>query len=179
MKLSPWGFALLSLVSLLVGCWVYRDSGDPRYIVTGGRVLNVLSLGDAERYVGKLAWPTTTQKISSKFGYRKSSFHEGIDIPNIEGEPVYAAFDGKVVYLGSDLSGYGKTIALKHGPVVTVYSHLSEYSVSLRDYVVKGDEIGLIGETGVASGPHLHFETRVKNTAGIYFAVDPMLFFRR
>jgi len=101
--------------------------------------------------------------------------HTGMDIPADMGKPVLAAGDGKVVWSGYGLyrggirldDPYGISVVIKHSfgyqgqPLFTVYAHLDETIVQTGDVVVTGDEIGLIGNTGDSTGPHLHFEVRV------------------
>ena len=109
--------------------------------------------------------------VTSSFGYRihpifKSRiFHSGIDIGGPNNGPVKAANNGKVIYAGW-YGGYGKVVILDHGnyngsPTTTLYAHLSTISVSVGQYVVKGQVVGKEGTTGYATGPHVHFEVRV------------------
>lgn len=113
------------------------------------------------------AWPTLgviTLEFGESSGYQ--IFHTGIDIASTTGkvgDPVNAFMPGKVIYAGEIFWGYGKHIIIDHGNnITTVYSHLDKI------FVVKGQEIttnkqviGNEGQTGWATGPHLHFETRV------------------
>ena len=101
--------------------------------------------------------------------------HTGVDIPADMGKPVLATGDGKVVWAGYGLyrggtrldDPYGISVVIKHSfgyqgqPLFTVYAHLDETSVQAGDIVATGDELGLIGNTGDSTGPHLHFEVRV------------------
>jgi murein DD-endopeptidase MepM/ murein hydrolase activator NlpD len=74
---------------------------------------------------------------------------------------VYAAADGQVVYAGSGIRGYGNLIVIQHeGDLLTVYAHNSELLVAQGDKVRVGQRIALSGQSGHASGPHLHFEVR-------------------
>ncbi len=106
--------------------------------------------------------------ISSGYGKRinpftgHEEFHNGIDIAAPTGTSVLAARDGKVIYTGYN-SIYGKYIILQHSSQYeTVYGHLSEINVRLHSYVSSGMIIGKVGMTGMATGPHLHFEIRRK-----------------
>ncbi|MEN2984895.1 MAG: peptidoglycan DD-metalloendopeptidase family protein [Dictyoglomaceae bacterium] len=110
-------------------------------------------------------WPTFGL-ITSGFGwrihpiFRRSDFHEGIDIVSFWGAPVYATADGFVTFAGWK-SGYGKTIEISHGRgISTLYAHLSVIRVNSGRYVKKGQIIGLVGSTGTSKGPHLHYEVR-------------------
>lgn len=110
--------------------------------------------------------PTTNQRITSKFGYRRSSRrqHKGLDVKVQIGDTIYAAFDGKVRIVGDEgrRKGYGKHIAIRHdNGLETIYGHLSKQLVTENEYVRSGQPIGLGGNTGRSTGPHLHFETRL------------------
>jgi len=110
-----------------------------------------------------LRWPLTTVRIvvGSPFGARWGKPHQGIDLPAPIGTPVFAAADGKVVYAGNGIRGYGNLVVLKHpGDLLTVYAHNSVLLVSEGQAVRVGDRIALVGQSGQATGPHLHFEVR-------------------
>ncbi len=103
--------------------------------------------------------------VVSEFGIRNGLRHNGIDIAAPLGEPIHAALDGEVVYVGSQ-RGYGNVVLLQHEDfVITVYAHNERNLVRLGDKVKKGQPIATVGQTGNASGPHLHFEYRVRGTA--------------
>jgi murein DD-endopeptidase MepM/ murein hydrolase activator NlpD len=111
-------------------------------------------------------WPTVGGYISSGYGYRihpikrMTFFHKGIDISNSTGKPVLATANGVVKY-ANWLGGYGKMIILSHGyGYTTYYAHLSKILVNVGTRVHRGDKIGLIGSTGLSTGPHLHYEVR-------------------
>ncbi len=110
-------------------------------------------------------WPVYG-KITSGFGWRlhpiygKSMFHSGIDISAPTGTPVFASRAGTVKFAGWR-TGYGNLVILSHGAYETYYAHLSKISVFVGLQVSKGDLIGRVGETGTATGPHLHFEVRI------------------
>lgn len=112
---------------------------------------------------GILNWPMSG-KITSPYGTRKSGFHSGIDIGGKVGTPVYAAAGGKVV-LSSWYYGYGNCILVDHGNgMKTRYAHLSGYKVKVGDTVERGQLIGLCGNTGNSTGPHLHFEVIINGS---------------
>jgi murein DD-endopeptidase MepM/ murein hydrolase activator NlpD len=106
--------------------------------------------------------------VRSDFGERADpldgarSFHQGIDIDSADGERVLAAADGEVVF-ASAMSGYGTVVMLDHGGrTITLYAHLNRAVVRLGEQVARGRTIGYVGSEGRATGPHLHFEVRVK-----------------
>jgi len=108
-------------------------------------------------------------RISDGWGLRvhpisqQIEFHYGIDIANQAGTPVYATAHGIVSKLDFD-SGYGKRIMISHsGGYITLYAHLYSYLVRIGDEVNKGQIIGLMGNTGLSTGPHLHYEVRHYN----------------
>jgi murein DD-endopeptidase MepM/ murein hydrolase activator NlpD len=76
------------------------------------------------------------------------------------------------------MSGYGNMVVIRGENFMTAYAHNRRNTVSVGDSVRQGQKIAEVGMTGRASGPHLHFETRVQNSEGKYVAVDPFLFFQ-
>jgi murein DD-endopeptidase MepM/ murein hydrolase activator NlpD len=109
--------------------------------------------------------PTTFKVISDGFGWRthpiskKRAFHEGLDYSCDIGTPVQTTADGIVEKADWDNSGYGIQVIINHGyGFKTVYAHLSKALVSRGQVVGRGDDIGLSGNTGSASGPHVHYE---------------------
>ena len=114
---------------------------------------------DNSRGDGRYVWPTQG-RLSSPFGWRWGRMHEGIDIANLRGTPVYAADAGTVIYAARK-SGYGNFIIIYHGDGrETCYGHLNDYAVGEGDTVEKGQLIGYMGNTGRSTGNHLHFEIR-------------------
>ena len=114
-------------------------------------------------------------KITSPFGMRKHpithirTIHKGVDIDADTGDPILAAGSGKVIYSGLS-GGYGKHVIIDHGNgFKTIYGHSSKLLVKVGQIVKKGQKIALVGSTGRSTGPHLHFEIRIANTA-----VDPV-----
>lgn len=119
---------------------------------------------------GKLSWPVRGE-ISSQFGtrvhpvFKTKIMHTGLDIRAPAGTPVKAAAAGEVLFTGW-LRGYGQIVILDHGrDLSTVYAHLSQIRAGEGKVVKAGEVIGNVGNTGVASGPHLHFEVRVNGEA--------------
>jgi murein DD-endopeptidase MepM/ murein hydrolase activator NlpD len=97
----------------------------------------------------------------SPFGY-SSEFHLGVDLADRIGTPVYASAEGKVIHALYDDSGYGRNVLIQHKfGYTTMYAHLNSISVHAGQLVSKGQNIGTLGETGRATGPHLHFEVRI------------------
>ena len=124
-----------------------------------------------------LRWPVA-KVITSPFGHRigleqYGTFHTGTDLGVPSGTPVRAAAAGRVMNLtGWYQQGYGWGVFIDHGNgVVTVYGHNSALTVSPGQYVQQGDVIALSGQTGWATGPHVHYEVRIN---GQY--VDPELY---
>lgn len=133
------------------------------------RIERIVSNSRLEYPGGTMAWPATeAERIITPYGWGGDGryFHTGIDIygKDIYGTPVVAAQAGTVAFAELPIepgSGYGRYILLDHGNgIVTLYAHLSEFLVQEGESVVKGQQIGEIGATGAATGPHLHFEVR-------------------
>lgn len=92
---------------------------------------------------------------------RGGRLHAGIDISAREGTPIRAAADGVVTYSDSTQRGYGNMVLVDHGNgFVTAYAHNRENLVSQGARVARGEVIALVGATGNATGPHVHFEIR-------------------
>jgi murein DD-endopeptidase MepM/ murein hydrolase activator NlpD len=108
--------------------------------------------------------------IGDGFGPRDNRFHPGLDFPAPFGTPVYAARSGTVTSAGYRPGGYGNLVAVAHGGGVrTLYGHLSSIAVTRGQRVVTGTLLGRVGSTGLSTGPHLHFEVRLRGAA-----VDPL-----
>jgi murein DD-endopeptidase MepM/ murein hydrolase activator NlpD len=114
-------------------------------------------------------WPVMG-RITSSFGKRldpfngEGAFHSGIDIATTFGAAVRAPADG-VVLKASFGNGYGREIILDHGDgIETLYGHLSGFSVTVGEQVRRGQVIGYVGSSGRSTGPHLHYEVRVRDT---------------
>ena len=115
----------------------------------------------------KLSWPVKTGYVSSGYNWRRlggtTSFHGAIDIAASRGTPIYAA-GGGVVILARYYGNAGRTVFIDHGGgMTTLYFHMDKILVSVGQTVITGDQIGTIGTTGRTTGPHLHFETRLRN----------------
>jgi murein DD-endopeptidase MepM/ murein hydrolase activator NlpD len=132
------------------------------------RILESYKYGNAPG--GKFMWPVAS-RVRSGFGWRMhpifhvNRFHAGIDLPAPNGTLVKAADGGEIIQAGYD-SGYGLSIMVYHGGgFATWYAHLSSILVSPGQIVARGQVIGLVGATGWATGPHLHFEVRINGVA--------------
>ena len=135
-----------------------------------GRMINKNTQGSTVKVMSGFMKPIAGP-ITSPFGYRvhpvfkRTIFHSGIDIGGINGGKIRASNSGKVLYSGW-YGGYGKVVIIDHGringqAVTTLYAHMSNYTVSPGQNVLKGQVIGYEGSTGYSTGPHCHFEVRV------------------
>ncbi len=124
--------------------------------------VNDVNITEAYLNSGEFVWPVPSSKrISSGFGKRWGKHHEGIDIPGRIGTAIVAAGDGKVIYSGSGIGGYGNiTVILHDNGYHTVYAHAKENLTVAGQRVYKGQVISKLGKTGRSTGPHLHFEIR-------------------
>jgi murein DD-endopeptidase MepM/ murein hydrolase activator NlpD len=150
-------------------------------IVLQGRTLTAFEYDDAQGRTafydaqGKslrrefLRVPVEFKRISSEFGTRYHPIlrrwrdHDGIDYAASSGSPVMSVGDGQVVRAGN-AGGYGRLVEIRHGDgVITRYAHLRGFGPGVRSgtRVTQGQVIGYVGKTGLATGPHLHFEFRV------------------
>lgn len=116
--------------------------------------------------------------------------HHGVEFINTRGTPVLAVAEGKVVYAGEDQTQqfgpstnyYGRLVVIEHPfraaggePVFSLYGHLERVLVETGEPVIRGQEIGLVGDAGVAYGPHLHFEVRVGDPTSFAATRNPEL----
>lgn len=154
--------------------------GDPRELRIGQRLLIPGSFGaragdsspammglgnpwDVAPAPRQLAWPVAAGTVSSPFGMRHGSMHEGIDIAAPLGTPILAADNGTVIFAGR-LRGYGDVVIIQHTAYyATVYGHNERILAREGQTVTRGQEIALMGMTGRATGPNLHFEVRYAN----------------
>jgi murein DD-endopeptidase MepM/ murein hydrolase activator NlpD len=125
-------------------------------------------------------WPVAGT-ISSGFGWRESPWgggtrrHTGLDIRATYGTPVRVSAPGVVLFAGRDSGGYGTVVVVDHGrDLKTLYGHLSGVYVRPGQRIERGTVVGAVGNSGRATGVHLHYEVRVGNVP-----VDPMLYVRR
>jgi peptidoglycan hydrolase-like protein with peptidoglycan-binding domain len=115
-----------------------------------------------------LAWPVAGI-VTSPLGPRWQGFHAGIDIAAAKGTPVIAAHSGRVTWAGWRGGGWGRLVVVAGDGMRILYAHLSRVEVTVGQPVTVGDEIGLVGRSGEATGPHLHFEVRLGGAS-----VDPL-----
>jgi murein DD-endopeptidase MepM/ murein hydrolase activator NlpD len=107
--------------------------------------------------------------IGDAFGPRGNRFHPGLDFPAPTGTAVFAARSGRVTWAGWWAGGYGNLVSIAHGAGIrTLYAHLSSIGVRRGQRVASGGLIGRVGSTGLSTGPHLHFELRLRGAA-----IDP------
>lgn len=124
---------------------------------------------------GGLVWPTNTRALSSCYGARSGTFHDGIDIDTINQDPIYSIADGVVQKICAGCvvgdkeccSGYGNNIIIKHHDALySRYDHLSAINVNQEATVTAGQTIGTSGSTGISSGDHLDFKIYYDNNFG-------------
>lgn len=120
-------------------------------------------------------------RFSSSFGYRRDPFHgdyrmhSGVDLSGPVGESIYATGNGRVVDIGFDFFGYGNFILIDHGfGYKTRYAHLKSANVTIGKAVTRGEQIGIMGNTGRSKGPHLHYEVIYRNKT-----VNPLNYYNR
>ncbi|EPV1936652.1 M23 family metallopeptidase [Campylobacter upsaliensis] len=124
-------------------------------------------------------WPITNKGVTGKFGWRehpilkRKEFHPGIDLAASIGTPIYAPASGVVEFSGYSNNGYGYNVILLHNfGFKSVFAHMTRKDVvKAGDFVNKGDLIGYTGNTGLSTGPHLHYEVRFINKA-----LEPLYF---
>ncbi len=111
-------------------------------------------------------YPTKSNRITSRFGSRGARYHYGIDIGLRRGDTIVSTFAGKVRIVDYERRGYGNYVVVRHNNgLETIYAHLSRVKIKENDSVQAGQLIGLGGNTGRSTGPHLHFEMRWQGNA--------------
>jgi len=116
-----------------------------------------------------LVWPVLAP-VGDRFGPRGRAFHAGIDLLAPRGTPVLAAGPGTVTWAGRRAGGWGRLVVVRHPDGVrTLYAHLASIAVRVGEEVSGGAILGRVGASGDATGPHLHFEVRVRGAA-----IDPL-----
>jgi len=153
-----------------------NDSLDPALIQqeAAARAATFAQFTAQKLWSGPFIWPVP-EVIVSPFGIRRSynggpvsSFHRGIDLAADEGAPVVAGNSGRVAYVGSGPT-HGNSVLIDHGDgVFSGYNHLSLFNVQVGQMVNRGDVVGHVGSTGMATGPHVHWEIIVRGVP-----VDP------
>ena len=115
--------------------------------------------------------------LHERFGYDRGRLHAGIDIAVLETAAVHAALRGVVTAVGyvESYSGYGKIVKIRHDAgIETMYAHLASANVHVGEYVLAAEVIARAGCTGSCTGPHLHFEVRIRGRL-----VDPLRYLGR
>lgn len=142
-----------------------RDPLRPGEMVFAPRVTRVRVMHPASetplppRKALALRWPVAGV-LTSPYGKRWGRMHDGIDIGATQGSAIHAAADGQVLFAGPQ-RGYGNLVIVRHRcQVTTVYAHAHRTLVRVGQPVSAGQTIALVGQTGHATGPHLHFEVR-------------------
>ncbi len=128
-----------------------------------------------------VGYPCRSRRVTSKFGYRmhpiyhEERFHHGIDFGGKEGTPVVTTADGIIEYAGFSKGGYGNVVIISHNyGFKTLYGHMrSNLAVKKGDFVKKGTVIGYLGNSGLSTGPHLHYEIKY-----LRHYIDPHTFLR-
>ena len=131
---------------------------------------------DTVYWSGLFQKPLNSIKVNTTYGLfrytngsQTAERHAGVDLDAEEGDPVYAAAAGRVVYAGT-LIYTGNTVVIEHGcGLKTYYFHMSALGCKQNDMVTAGQQIGAVGSTGYSTGPHLHFEARIGRQS-----IDPM-----
>jgi murein DD-endopeptidase MepM/ murein hydrolase activator NlpD len=144
-RMMQWGWAVILLFGLvlLTGC--------------SRKVYPSDSASTSKQW----CFPLPGAKVISPYGQRGGRQHTGVDLKTKAKDNIYAAFDGEVVF-SDKFSGYGNLVRIKHANgLETYYAHNSKNLVKKGQYVKAGQVIALTGQTGRATTPHLHFETRV------------------
>jgi murein DD-endopeptidase MepM/ murein hydrolase activator NlpD len=159
---------------------------DPRKDLETRKLWELLARTNAEDiwYTGAFSFPVSGARVTSGFADRRvyalangggsQSLHNGLDLAAAQGTPVAACGAGRVVLAENRLLT-GNSIVIEHLPgVYSLYFHLSELAVAEGQWVRGGQRIGAVGMTGLATGPHLHWELRVGAQP-----VDPLVFIGR
>lgn len=169
--------ALAGIVLLFGGLMSFLSTNPPKDLSEDLQQMQQ-DLGFAQ--IGGAGWfrPCEYLALTSEFGWRTNpitgesgNFHNGVDLANDEGTPIYAAKNGRVIQV-SQIGGYGHHVRIEHeGRFTTLYAHMQRYIVKEGQEVSGGQLIGYMGSTGNSTGPHLHFS--VFNGSEY---VDPMLY---
>jgi murein DD-endopeptidase MepM/ murein hydrolase activator NlpD len=144
--------------------WATRQL--PVEIITPSKVTLKRPLKPKPRGKGRngFVWPIRG-KVTSKFGRRGKSFHDGVDVSAPKGTPIRAIQKGTVLF-SDKLRGYGNIVIIRHpGRFVSVYAHNRKNLARKGQRVAKGQVIGEVGSTGRTTGSHLHLEIRKGNVA--------------
>ena len=123
------------------------------------------TMWNVPRAARQFGWPVWSGTVTSGFGMRHGTMHDGVDIAAPVGTPIHAAGSGVVIFTGR-INGYGNTVIIRHSDnYVTVYGHNSRNLVTEGEHVTRGQDIAELGTSGRTTGPNLHFEVRYDNLA--------------
>jgi murein DD-endopeptidase MepM/ murein hydrolase activator NlpD len=165
------------LPTLLLTCTLTACSQNLLLKKTSNRKADTCALKDRQLEEASVphqwwCYPLPGAKVISPFGKRDGRNHSGVDLKTKNRDEIHAAFAGEVVFSGR-YGGYGNLIRIRHeNGLETYYSHNSKNLVQVGDWVEAGQVIALTGQTGRATTPHLHFETRIGGQS-----VNPNIYF--
>lgn len=143
-----------------------------QYEITHSEYLKTVTTGPY--FLSDRAYVPVQGSVTSPFGYRthpitgKDDFHTGIDLAVPKGTEIGVAFSGVVAETGYNKINGNYVMVVHSGTVATAYCHLDRIGVKVGDQLKRGETLGLVGETGMATGPHLHFELYINGVR-----VDP------
>lgn len=140
---------------------IYRVCWNSQSVNPYGNTVKIPAIKDID--VSGYVSPLDKVRVSSPYGWRPrfGRMHRGVDMSLKVGDTIRAAFNGKVRLVKYEANGYGNYVVIRHdNGLETVYGHMSRQLVKPNQEVKAGDPIGLGGNTGRSTGPHLHFETR-------------------
>jgi murein DD-endopeptidase MepM/ murein hydrolase activator NlpD len=137
----------------------------PGSATNGSSTSGSIASGDVPASQGAKPVPSGLPVTGGRLTQKYHSGHNGLDIGVVVGTPVKTTMDGKVVHAGWNNQGYGNLVIVENGEYRTYYAHLASIPVSVGDTVRAGTTIGLSGNTGNSTGPHLHYEIRRNKVA--------------
>ncbi len=140
------------------------DNSSSGYLGSGSAGQGLPAGADAKKVFGVLI-PKGFKALTGKFHEQRGSHvHQGIDLAASQGSPIYSPLSGKVTFAGYNSGGYGNLVKVDNGNgLSTRFAHMQGYNVKSGQTVAAGAQIGLVGNTGRSSGPHLHYEMRQNN----------------
>jgi murein DD-endopeptidase MepM/ murein hydrolase activator NlpD len=166
---------LFNALCAVTGCGFLSENSTIPSTSHAQRQGSYIYLANLAKYHRSMHWPVERHIIDSQFGDRRGRFHEGLDLRGSRGDIIRSAHSGKVVFSGFK-NGYGRTIVVQSGPIETVYAHTRRNLIGRSRMVRRGQRIAEVGASGKVTGPHLHFEVRVKTRQGRFVAVNPTYF---
>lgn len=151
----------VTAATLLCGLIIMTGCSRKVYPSNSTTVSENTTVSESETVSKQWYFPLPGAKVISPYGRRNGRQHAGVDLKTKAKDKIYAAFDGEVVF-SKKFSGYGNLVRIKHADgLETYYAHNSKNLVKVGQHVKAGQVIALVGQTGRATTPHLHFETRV------------------